>query len=42
MAVLAASGARYEEWMKFAVGMWAMLMALGAIAVLTAMAIGLT
>lgn len=41
MAVLAAAGVRYEDWMKFAVSMWAMLTALGAVAVLTALATGL-
>jgi uncharacterized ion transporter superfamily protein YfcC len=41
MAVLAAAGVRYEDWMKFAVSMWAMLTALGAAAVLTALATGL-
>ncbi|HUF24696.1 MAG TPA: hypothetical protein VMN81_11245 [Vicinamibacterales bacterium] len=41
MAVLAAAGVRYEDWMKFAVSMWAMLTALGAVAILTAMATGL-
>jgi len=41
MAVIAAAGVRYEDWMKFAVPMWGLLSALGAIAILTGMAIGL-
>lgn len=41
MAVIAAAGVRYEEWMKFALPMWGLLTALGAIAILIGMAIGL-
>jgi uncharacterized ion transporter superfamily protein YfcC len=41
MGVLAAAGVRYEDWMKFAVSMWAMLTALAALAILTALATGL-
>jgi uncharacterized ion transporter superfamily protein YfcC len=42
MAVIAAAGVRYEDWFKFAVWMWMLLMALGAGAILLAMAVGLT
>ena len=42
MAVIAAAGVRYEEWLKFAVPLYLMLMALGAVAIAVAMGIGLT
>jgi uncharacterized ion transporter superfamily protein YfcC len=41
MAVIAAAGVRYEDWMKFVLPMWAVLTGVGAIALLTAMAMGL-
>lgn len=42
MAVLAASGVRYEQWLRFAAPLYLILMALGAVAIAVAMAIGLT
>jgi uncharacterized ion transporter superfamily protein YfcC len=42
MAVLAAAGVRYDQWMRFVLPLWAMLFALGAVAVLVAIAIGLS
>jgi uncharacterized ion transporter superfamily protein YfcC len=42
MAVLAAARLGYDEWMKFALRAWALLMAVGAIAILVGMAIGLS
>jgi uncharacterized ion transporter superfamily protein YfcC len=41
MAVLAAGGVRYDEWLRFAAIGWALLTGLGALAVLIALAIGL-
>lgn len=41
MAVLAAAGVRYEEWLAAAFRVWLGLMALGAVAVGTAVVIGL-
>ena len=41
MAVLAAAGVRYDEWLRFAGPWMALLTALGAIAVVIALAIGL-
>lgn len=41
MAVLAAAGVRYDRWLGFAVKMWAMLVALGIVSILVAIAIGL-
>lgn len=41
MAILAAAHVRYDEWFRFAARMWLMLMALGAAAILAAMAMGL-
>jgi uncharacterized ion transporter superfamily protein YfcC len=41
MAVLAAAGVRYDQWIKFVVPMWAALTALGGVAILIALAIGL-
>ena len=40
MAVLAAAGVGYDEWLRFAAPWWAMLTALGALAVIVALAIG--
>ncbi|MSR20129.1 MAG: YfcC family protein [Gemmatimonadetes bacterium] len=42
MAVIAAAGVHYDEWLRFAVPLYLMLMALGAIAIAVAMGIGLT
>jgi uncharacterized ion transporter superfamily protein YfcC len=42
MAVLAAAGVRYDQWIRFVVPMWAALTALGGAAILIALAIGLT
>ena len=42
MAVLAAAGVRYEEWLTFAVRMWLALMGVGAAAIVIAMATGLS
>jgi len=42
MAVLAASGVRYDQWLKFVLPMWLLLTAIGAAAILIALAIGLT
>ena len=41
MAVLAAGGVRYDRWLRFVLPMWAVMMAIGAVAVLTAVLIGL-
>jgi uncharacterized ion transporter superfamily protein YfcC len=41
MAVLAAAGVRYEDWIRFVIPLWALLMLLGGIAVTAAIAIGL-
>lgn len=41
MAVLAAAGVRYDRWLRFALPLWAMLLALGGIAVVTAIAVGI-
>jgi uncharacterized ion transporter superfamily protein YfcC len=41
MAVLATAGVRYEEWLRFAALWWALLVSLGAVAVVVALAIGL-
>ena len=41
MAMLAAAGVRYEDWLRFAVRVWACLMVLAAIALAVAVAIGL-
>jgi uncharacterized ion transporter superfamily protein YfcC len=41
MAILAAAHVRYDEWFRFAFRMWLMLMALGAAALLIAVAVGL-
>jgi len=42
MAVLAAAGVRYDRWLAFAVPLYLGLMALGAVAIAVAIAIGLT
>ncbi len=41
MAVLAAAGVRYDEWMTFAVRMWVLLVGVGAAAIAVAIAAGL-
>jgi uncharacterized ion transporter superfamily protein YfcC len=41
MAMLAASGVRYEEWLRFAVPLFALLLALGALGIGVAIATGL-
>jgi uncharacterized ion transporter superfamily protein YfcC len=41
VAVLVACGVRFERWLKFALPLWAMLFALGAVAVVGGIAIGL-
>ncbi|MBA3345239.1 MAG: YfcC family protein [Gemmatimonadales bacterium] len=41
MAMLAAAGVRYEEWLRFAVPIFAILLALAALAIGVAVAIGL-
>lgn len=41
MAILAAAGVRYEEWMKFTVPLYAGLLGLGAVSIAIAIAIGL-
>ncbi len=41
MAILVAGGIRYEEWFQFVVRKFLILLALGAVAVVTAIAIGL-
>ena len=41
MAILAAARVRYEEWVRFALPIWFVLLGLGAAAVLTGIAIGL-
>jgi uncharacterized ion transporter superfamily protein YfcC len=42
MAVIAAAGVRYDEWMRFVWPAWVMLTLLGGAAILTALAIGLS
>jgi uncharacterized ion transporter superfamily protein YfcC len=42
MAILAASGVRYDQWLRFAVPLYLALVALGAIAIAVAVAIGLS
>jgi len=42
MAVLAAAGVPFEGWLRFVLPLWGGLMALAAVAVLTALALGLT
>jgi uncharacterized ion transporter superfamily protein YfcC len=41
MAVLAIAGVSFEEWIRWVLPRWAALMALGAVAVGVAMAVGL-
>lgn len=41
MAILAAAGVRYEEWMKFTVPLYAALVALGGVSIAVAIAINL-
>ncbi len=41
MAILAAGGVRYERWVKFAFPLYLLLVALGAMAILIAIGIGL-
>src|SRR5439155_11355364 len=41
MAVIAAAGVRYEQWMSFVFIQWAMLVVLGAVSIMIALAIGL-
>jgi uncharacterized ion transporter superfamily protein YfcC len=41
MAMLAAAGVRYEDWIRFVIPLWALLMLLAAVALTIAVAIGL-
>jgi uncharacterized ion transporter superfamily protein YfcC len=41
MAVLAAAGVGYGDWLRFAAPWWALLMGLGAVAVIVALAMGI-
>jgi uncharacterized ion transporter superfamily protein YfcC len=41
MAMLAASGVGYEEWLRFALPLWGLLACLGAVAVAVGVAVGL-
>ena len=41
MAVLAAAGVRYDQWLKFVLPMWVLLTVIGGMAILVALAIGL-
>lgn len=41
MAVIAAAGVRYEQWIRFAIVQWALLVALGALSIVVALAIHL-
>jgi len=41
MAVLAAAGVRYEDWLRFVLPLWGVLIVVGGAAVLVALAIGL-
>ena len=41
MAVLAAAGVRYDQWLKFVLPMWVLLTVMGGVAILVALAIGL-
>ncbi len=40
MAMLAATGVRFEQWLKFAAPLWAALFALGAVAVVAGIVVG--
>lgn len=42
MAVIAAAKLRYDEWLRFALPMWALLFGLGIVSVLVALATGLS
>ena len=42
MAILAAAGVRYDRWLRFALPLWALLAALGVIAIIAGIATGLT
>jgi len=41
MAVLAAGGVRYDRWIRFVLPLWAAMMGIGIVAIITALAIGL-
>ncbi len=41
MAILAAAGVRFDDWIRFTVPLWLALMALGAVAIATGLVIGL-
>ena len=41
MAMLAASGVRYEEWLRFVAPLWILLTGLGAVAIGVGVATGL-
>jgi uncharacterized ion transporter superfamily protein YfcC len=41
MAMLAAAGVRYEDWLKFVVPLYAVLLALAALALTLGVAVGL-
>ncbi len=41
MAILAAAGVRYEEWLKLAAPLWLSLVGLGAVSIAVALAVGL-
>jgi uncharacterized ion transporter superfamily protein YfcC len=41
MAVLAAAGVRYDRWLRFVLPLWGVMLAIGASAVLLALALGL-
>ena len=41
LAILAAAGVRYEDWFKFAMPLYLALVALGAVSIAVAIAIGL-
>ena len=42
MAILAAAGVRYDRWLRFAFPLWAALMGVGAVALIVALATGLS
>jgi len=42
MAILAAAGVRYDEWLRFLGPLYLLLFALGAVAVVVGIAVGLT
>jgi uncharacterized ion transporter superfamily protein YfcC len=41
MAMLAAAGVRYEQWLKFVLPVYAVLMGLAVLAVIVGVAVGL-